>query len=148
VANCVSKCLGSSQKKTNWSKEVAPIWEHRTVRCAPNCVWCPGWLSVNNPLSGCSWGRCGYKSPDWPVRQPRAWPTVGRIVSVSHVSQVNGHQVALDWPVRHRTLRCAKWSKGSNGRLLQTPTVDWRGRHRTVNSALSCVHRTVWCALW
>jgi hypothetical protein len=56
----VSKCDGSSQKKINWSKEVAPVWEHRTVRC-------PSWPSVNKPLSGSRWGHCGYKSPDCPV---------------------------------------------------------------------------------
>jgi hypothetical protein len=40
----------------------------------------------------------------------------------------------------HRTVRCARvvWvAVGSNGRLLQTLTVGWRGRHRTVR----CAHR-------
>jgi hypothetical protein len=45
-------------------------------------------------------------------------------------------QVAPDCPV----------DDGSNGRLLQIPTGDWRGRHQTLKSAVSGVHPTVRCA--
>jgi hypothetical protein len=38
-------------------------------------------------------------APDYPGRQPRAGPAVGRAVSVGHVNQANGHQVAPDYPV-------------------------------------------------
>jgi hypothetical protein len=34
---------------------------------------------------------------------------------------------------------------GSNGRLLQAPTVGWRGVHRTLHSGCPVVHRTVRC---
>jgi hypothetical protein len=53
--------------------------------------------------------------------------------------------------LQHRTIQCTPDSQatvGSNGPLLQTPTVGWRGRHRSVNSALSGVHRIVRCAHW
>jgi hypothetical protein len=55
-------------------------------------------------------------------------------------------QVAPDCSVCHRTVRCATGAGGSNGRLLQTSTIEWRGRHRTINSVVSDRHRTVRCA--
>jgi hypothetical protein len=87
--------LGIIPKEDNWSKEVAPVWEHRTV-------WCPGWPSVNRPLSGSSWGHCYYKSPNCPMctglsGAPAARLTNGRrAISAGHVSQANDHQVASD----------------------------------------------------
>jgi hypothetical protein len=61
-----------------------------------------------------------------------------------------------DFPSDRRTQGCSTGltgvhqtvyvTVGSNGRLLQTPTVGWRGRHRIVNNALSDVHWTVRCA--
>jgi hypothetical protein len=51
--------------------------------------------------------------------------------------------------LQHRTVRCTPDSQttvGSNARLLQTPTVSWRGKHRTVNRALYGAHQTVQCA--
>jgi hypothetical protein len=55
-------------------------------------------------------------------------------------------QVAPDCPVCHRTDWCTTSIDDFNGQWLQTPTVDWRGTHRTMNSAKSGVHRTVRCA--
>jgi hypothetical protein len=37
----------------------------------------------------------------------------------------------------HRTVQCRKRTKDLNGQPLQTPTVCWRGRHRTVNIVMS-----------
>jgi hypothetical protein len=54
--------------------------------------------------------------------------------------------VTPDCPVCHRNVRCSTRTDRSNGQLLQTLTASWRGRHRTMNSALSCVHWTVRCA--
>jgi hypothetical protein len=42
-------------------------------------------------------------------------------------------------PVWHRNVRCNYRTKDSIGQPLQTPTVCWRGTHRTVNSAMSGV---------
>jgi hypothetical protein len=66
---------------------------------ASNSVRCPGWPSVNRPLSGTSWGCCSYKTPGCPLRQPYVGPTVGRAISAGHDIQANGHQVASDCPV-------------------------------------------------
>jgi hypothetical protein len=44
--------------------------------------------------------------------------------------------------VCHRTVRCSKRTKGSNGQQLQTPM----GAHRTVNSDYPVRHRTIRCA--
>jgi hypothetical protein len=52
----------------------------------------------------------------------------------SQSSEVRTHQICL---VCHRTVRCSKKTKDFNGQLLQTPTVCWRGRHRTVNIVMS-----------
>jgi hypothetical protein len=140
----VSKCYGSLQKKTNWSKEVAPVWKHRPVRCAPDSVRCPGWLLVNMPLLGHNLGRCDYKSLDCPVRTrlsgaPTARQTNGRSRNQRcHVSQANSHQVTPDCPVRHRTVWCAKWLKGGNSRFCQE-------RKEISYCSLSDVHRTVRC---
>jgi hypothetical protein len=48
---------------------------------------------------------------------------------------------------RHRTVRCTRQTVtvGSNGRLLQTPTVGWRGVQRTLHNACPVVPRTVRC---
>jgi hypothetical protein len=43
---------------------------------------------------------------------------------------------------RTRHVRCSKRTKDFNSQPLQTPTVYWRDRHRTVNSALSGVPST------
>jgi hypothetical protein len=48
--------------------------------------------------------------------------------------------------VCHRTVRCTKRIDDFNGQQLQTPTVGWRGTHRTVNSVVSGAHRTIRCA--
>jgi hypothetical protein len=50
--------------------------------------------------------------------------------------------VAPDCPVCTRQSVTVR----SNGRLLQTATVGWRGMHRTLHSACPVVHRTVRCA--
>jgi hypothetical protein len=46
----------------------------------------------------------------------------------------------------HRTIWCATGAGRFNGRLPQTPTVGWRGRHWTMNNGMSGAHQTVWCA--
>jgi hypothetical protein len=55
-------------------------------------------------------------------------------------------QVAPDCPVCHRTIRCTTRIGEFNGQLLQTPTIGWRGTHRTMNSGVSGAYRTVQCA--
>jgi hypothetical protein len=68
-----------------------------------------------------------YNLLDYPVCQPRAWPTVGHVISGCHVCRANGHQVAPDCLVCH----------GANG---------WQ---RSASSKKERNHAlfTVWCAL-
>jgi hypothetical protein len=46
-------------------------------------------------------------------------------------------QVTPDCPVCHQTVRCHKKTEDLYGQQFQTPTIDWRGTHLTVNSAVS-----------
>jgi hypothetical protein len=112
---------------------------HRTVRCALNSVRCPGYQLAELDTLGKVLRLTGYNSSDCPVCQPRAWPTVGRTISVRHVRRTNGHEVAPNFSVRHRTVRCAKWPMARNRRL------GWL-RKGIGDCAVFGVHRTVRCA--
>jgi hypothetical protein len=46
----------------------------------------------------------------------------------------------------YQTVRCTKRIDDFSVQQLQTPTIDWRGTHRTVNNRVSGAHRTVPCA--
>jgi hypothetical protein len=108
---------------------------HRTVRCALNSVRCPGYQLAELDTLGKVLRLTGYNSSDCPVCQPRAWPTVGRTISVRHVRRTNGHEVAPNFSVHHRTVRCAKWPMAGN---------RWLGwlRKGIGDCAVSGVHRT------
>jgi hypothetical protein len=86
--------LGSKQPK------VCSFWVHRTVR------WCTGQCPVRQASSGelaalgTSTTVYGYKSPDCPVSQQLAGPTVGRIIRARRVAEPTVRR-------RHRTVRCA-----------------------------------------
>jgi hypothetical protein len=126
--------LGIIPKKTNSSKEVAPVWEHRTVRCALESVWCLGWPSVNRPLSGSDWGHCGYKSPDCPVcirlsGVPAARLTNGRPRNQRRPRQISQRSSShTGMTGAQRTVRCAKWPKGGNGRIQRATNVAGTGQ--------------------
>jgi hypothetical protein len=116
-----------------------------------------------------------YGAPDCPVccpvprlARPANWPLSGKlsaprlkIIGLSGEPTSNGrlHQWSTTITVCsvrrseivcdvrcHRTVQCTTMTCEFNGRLLQTPTVGWRGTHRIVNSAMSSAHRTVRCA--
>ena len=86
--------LGSKQPK------VCSVWAHRTVR------WCTGQCPVRQADSGelaalrTSTAVYGYNSPDCPVSQQSAGPTVGRRIRARRVASANGRK-------GHRTVRCA-----------------------------------------
>jgi hypothetical protein len=89
---------------------------HRIVRCAPDCTVSQWSSSQRSNPTGLPHGQ---KPPE------------GQNLS------------------GHKTVQCVPDFLGSvrsNGWLLQTPTDSWRGMHRTMNSAVSSAHRTVWCA--
>ena len=124
------------------SAKVSSVWVHRTVRCArltlanlllsglrQRCMaiihrtvrWCTG-LS-GGLLTGelvaleKSSSTYGYNSPDCPVSQRSAGPTVGRAICAGHVAEPTARR-------RHWTVRCAPDTvRCANG--SQTPTVGF-----------------------
>jgi hypothetical protein len=104
-------------EKTWLGSQDCTVWVHRTVR------WCTGQCPVRQA------GVCqqavlrkqltayGYKSPDCPVSQQSAGPTVGRIIRARRVARANGQK-------GHRTVRCAPDSvRCANG--SKAPTVGF-----------------------
>jgi hypothetical protein len=59
------------------------------------------------------------------------------VCSAEVKSQSTKSEHTPDCPVCHQTVRCSKKIEVFNGQLLQTPTVGWRGTHRTVNGRVS-----------
>jgi hypothetical protein len=93
------------------------VWVHRTVR------WCTGQCPVRQ-AGGCQLAAPGtstavydYKSPDCPVSQRSAGPTVGRVIRARRVAEPTVRR-------GHRTVRCALDSvRCANG--SKTPTVGF-----------------------
>jgi hypothetical protein len=116
------KCLGSSSQ--DFARSGAPDCPvvHRTVSGgAPDSVRCCTGLS-GGPFTGelvalgNSSATYGYNSPDCPVSQPSAGPTVGRAICVGHVAEPTARR-------RHRSVRCAPDMSGAPT-TLWLPTVD------------------------
>ena len=79
------------------------------------------------------------------VHRTVRWGT-GQSAQRGHRQALSGCSTGLSGV--HRTVRCANGQTatvGSNGRLLQAPTVGWRGVHRTSTVQCPVVHRTVRC---
>jgi hypothetical protein len=95
---------------------------HRTVRCAPDSVRCPGWRARRTGRSRENSALHGYNSPDCPVSP---WPTVnfanGRLPPESETVrrlETVRRQVASDCPVRHRGRRIQRsTATDTNGRV-------------------------------
>jgi hypothetical protein len=121
------------------SAKVSSVWMHRTVRwCTGQCPVCQAGsgelAALGNKLTAYD-----YNSPDCPVSQRSAGPTVGCAIRARHVAEPTvgrGHQTvqcALD------SVRCANGSKAANGRLRQI-------RKEIRTGQCPVVHRTVRCA--
>jgi hypothetical protein len=112
--------------------KVCSVWEHRTVR------WCTGQCPVRQTSSGelaalgISPATYGYNSPDCPVSQRSAGPTVGHRIRARHVAEPTVGR-------GHRTVRCTNGYLAGNGRLR-------RRRKEIGHRIMSGVHRTVRCA--
>jgi hypothetical protein len=78
--------------------------------------------------------------------RPTVYFTNGRLPPRLPTSEGQKRSENLSDVRSHQTVRCATGADRSNGRLLQTPTIEWRGRHRTMNNVVSAAQRTVWCA--
>jgi hypothetical protein len=107
------------EKRWLSSAKVSAVWVHRTVR------WCTGQCPVRQAGSGelAALGNkltaYGYNSPDCPVSQRSAGPTVGRAIRARHVAEPTvgrGHRTVRCAP---DSVRCANGSKSANGRLRQ-----------------------------
>jgi hypothetical protein len=114
------------------SVKVRAVWVHRTVR------WCTEQCPVRQASSselaalGNSSATYGYNSPDCPVSQWSAGPTVGCAICARHVAEPTVGR-------GHRTVRCTPDSvRCANG--FQAPTVGFarEGKKSAPDS--------VWCA--
>jgi hypothetical protein len=84
------------------------VWVHRTVSGAPGWLW-------RTDSSRVSSAAYDYKSPDCPVSQQSAGPTVGRVIRARRVAEPTVRR-------GHRTVRCAPDSvRCANG--FESPTV-------------------------
>jgi hypothetical protein len=120
------------------STKATSVWVHRTVR------WCTGQCTVRQAGSGelAALGKeltaYDYNSPDCPVSQRSAGPTVDCAICARHVAEPTigrGHRTVRCAP---DSVRCANGSKATNGRLRQI-----RKEIRTKQCLV--VHRTVRC---
>ena len=101
------------------------VWVHRTVSGAPGWLWRTGCSRVSSAA-------CGYKSPDCPVSQQSAGPTVGHVIRARRVAEPTVRR-------GHRTVRCAPDSvRCANG--SETPTVGFakEGKKSTPDSVRWC----------
>jgi hypothetical protein len=125
--------IGKEQLEMSWPEQprLFSVWEHRTVR------WSTGQCPVRQAGSceltalGISSAAYGYNSPDCPVSQRSAGPTVGCAICARHVAEPTvgrGHQTVSGAPTAPRRQRSASPGKERNP-------------HRTVSG----VHRTVRC---
>ena len=127
------------EKRWPCSAKASSVWVHRTVR------WCTGQCPVRQTGSGelAALGKkltaYGYNSPDCPVSQRSAEPTVGRAIRAGHMAEPTvrwGHRTVRCAP---DSVRCANGSKAANGRLRQI-------RKEIRTGQCPVVHRTVRCA--
>jgi hypothetical protein len=104
------------------------VWVHRTVRwCTGPCPVCQAGSSELAALGNSS-TTYGYNSPDCPVSQRSAGPTVACAICARHVAEPTVGR-------GHRTVRCAPDSvRCTNG--SQAPTVDFaaEGKKSAPNS--------------
>jgi hypothetical protein len=114
------------------SAKVSAVWVHRTVRwCTGQCPMCQAGSGELAALGNELTAYC-YNSPDCPVSQRSARPTVGCAICARHVAEPTvgrGHQTVSGAPTAPRRQRST------------TPQKE-RNPHRTVSG----VHWTVRCA--
>jgi hypothetical protein len=98
--------IGEIELEKRWpcSAKASSVWVHRTIRwCTGQCPVCQtgsGELAaLGNKLTAYN-----YNSPDCPVSQRSAGPTVGCVIRARHVAEPTVGR-------GHRTVRCANGSK-------------------------------------
>jgi hypothetical protein len=123
-------CLSARNRRNNFGEVgcVQPkdcsVWVHRTVR------WCTGQCPVRQAgvcqlaALGTSTAAYDYNSPDCPVSQQSAGPTVGRIIRARRVAEPTVRR-------GHRTVRCANGSEpptvgfAKEGKKSASDSVRW-----------------------
>jgi hypothetical protein len=114
------------------SAKVSSVWVHRTVRLCTG--QCPVHQAGSCELAALeiSSAAYGYNSPDCPVSQRSAEPTVGCAICARHVAEPTVGR-------EHRTVRCAPDSvRCANGSQAPTVGYDTEGKKSAPDS--------VWCA--
>jgi hypothetical protein len=110
------------------SAKASAVWVHRTVRwCTGQCPVCQAGSGELGAL-GNKFTAYGYNSPDCPVSQRSAGPTVGYAICARHVAEPTVGR-------GHQSVRCANGS--------QVPTVDYATEGKksapdSVRCALDC----------
>jgi hypothetical protein len=134
----VSKCW--KQEKSCWKRDGFgsakdnSVWVHRTVR------WCTGQCPVRQAgdcqlaVLGKQLTTYGYKSPDCPVSQQTARPTVGRGIRARRVAEPTVRRGTGQCPVRQRLGIC-------NGRLRQIRKEIRTGQCPVVHWTVRCARR-------
>jgi hypothetical protein len=138
-------CLSAGNRKNPIGNVLARAAKTLLSLGAPDCPVVRQASSSEVVPLGNSPASYGYNSPDCPVSQRSAGPTVGRAICAGHVADPTarrGHRTvrcAPDCPVCTGHVRCANGSQATNCRLRHF----WKEiGHRTVSG----VHRTVRCA--
>jgi hypothetical protein len=109
---------GKSQLKMPWLEQPSfcSVWSTRLSGGAPDSVRCARLARANWPLSGIHRRRTAIIhrtircTPDCPVSQRSAGPTVGRAICAGLVAEPTARR-------GHRTVRCANGSLAANGQL-------------------------------
>ena len=138
---------GKIQLEMSWLEQprLCSVWEHRTVR------WCTGQCPVRQAGSsalaalGKSSAMYDYNSPDCPVSQRSAGPTVGRAICAGHVAEPTARR-------GHRTVRCApdrvRCANGSESPTVGCAKIEKKSAPDSVRwctGQCPVVHRTVRC---
>jgi hypothetical protein len=122
------------EKRWLCSAKDSSVWVHRTVRwCTEQCPVRQAGVCQLAAL-GKQLTAYGYKSPDCPVSQQSAGPTVGRVIHARRVARANGQK-------GHRTVRCAPDSvRCANGSKAPTVGFGKEGK-KSAPDSVRCARR-------
>jgi hypothetical protein len=129
-----------------WLEGILQSLEHTrpgAASGAPDTVWCPSWALCELVALGfsqrsstiihrtvrCTTGLFGETT------EQRSTSPNDRLHWLQHSQQSRCQKLVCNVRI-HQTDRCCKRTEDFNGQQLQTPTFDWCGTHRTMNSAV------------
>jgi hypothetical protein len=131
-------CLSAGNRKNRIGNEMALFSQSLLCLGAPDCPVCTGQCPVRQACSsklaalGKSSATYDYNSPDCPVNQRLAGPTVGRAICAGHVAEPTTRR-------GHRTVQCAPDMSGAPT-ALWLPTVGFtvEGKKSGTGHCLVC----------